>query len=187
MSGMPWVTYSLIFLNVVIFTAALLWQQASWTDLNSATLLRAGASVSLSWGWGDAWRLWSSTFLHLSWIHLGLNMFCLWRLESLERILGWQRFLVLYGLSGLGGSLLSSAVPQPFLLSAGASGAIFGLFGALLVVSRGGLRRSLVVTILANAAFGLTISGINNWAHFGGFAAGALSICLLYTSPSPRD
>ena len=183
----PWVTYTLVSLNVVIFAAALLWQQFhggnSWTNLSSATLLRAGASVSLHWGWSDGWRLWSSTFLHLSWTHLGLNMFCLWRLESLERILGWRRFLVLYGLSGLAGSLLSSAVPQPFLLSAGASGAIFGLFGAMLVVSRGGLRRSLVITILANAAFGLSISGINNWAHFGGFAAGALSILWLRSRP----
>ena len=181
----PWVTYTLVSLNVVLFAAALLWQQFhggnSWTSLSSATLLRAGASVSLHWGWGDGWRLWSSMFLHLSWIHLGLNMFCLWRLETLERILGWRRYLVLYGLSGLAGSLLSSAVPQQFFLSAGASGAIFGLFGAMLVLSRGGLRRSLVVTILANAAFGLTISGINNWAHLGGFAAGALSILWLHS------
>jgi len=181
------VTYGLVVFNVVLFILALVWQQRhggdSWFELSSSTLLRAGAAVSLDWGVGDAWRMWSSIFLHLSWIHLGLNMYCLARLDALESALGWRRFAVLYGVSGLGGSLLSSAVDQKFLLSAGASGAIFGLFGAMAVVARGRLRRSLILTILANAAYGWSDEVVNNWAHFGGLLAGLAGILYLRRRP----
>lgn len=183
----PIVTRTLVGINTLVFVLALLWQQThggkSWWELSSPTLLRAGAAVSLDWGWGDAWRLWSSIFLHLSWLHLAVNMFCLIRLDRLELLLGRPRYLALYGLSGLGGSLLSSSTPREFLLSAGASGAIFGMFGALLVISRGKLQRSVVTTIALNAAFGLTVPGVNNWAHLGGFLSGAISILFLRSRP----
>jgi membrane associated rhomboid family serine protease/tetratricopeptide (TPR) repeat protein len=184
------VSSALIAVNALIFVLALLWQQThggtSWWGLGSATLLRAGASVSLEWGWADGWRLWSSVFLHLSWLHLALNMYCLTRLNVMEQALGWQRFAVLYGLSGLGGSLLSSAIDQSFVLSAGASGALFGLFGAAAVVTSGELRRSLLFTILANAIFGLSLAGINNWAHLGGLLTGIVCIQVLRYRPHSR-
>lgn len=185
----PFLTRTLVGANILFFFLALSWQQThggdSWWDLNSLTLLRAGASVSLDWGLGDAWRLWCSMFLHLSWLHLGVNMYCLIGLDRLEIVLGRARFMVLYGISGLCGSLLSSGVHQEFMLSAGASGAIFGMFGALLVVSRGKLQRSVVTTILINAVFGFTVAGINNWAHLGGFLGGA--ICMLFLRSRPHS
>ena len=150
----------------------------------------------LSWGAdfgpytlsGEWWRTLTSTFLHIGFLHLALNGWCLSRLGLLaEPLLGSGRFAALYLLSGLGGSLVSLAV-HPLLVSAGASGAIFGVAGALIAlrflrhlpVTARSMRNSLsgvVPFVIYNLLGGLG-QGIDNAAHLGGlvsgFALGAL-------------
>jgi rhomboid protease GluP len=139
---------------------------------------------------GQVWRLVSCTFLHFGLMHLAFNMWCLVKAGSLaERLFGHLGFTALYLLSGLGGSL-ASLWYHPMVISAGASGAIFGLFGALLgcsVVRSHALptsawkplRASVLTFIAYNIFFGLMSSGIDNAAHLGGlFTGGACGLIL---------
>ena len=98
-------------------------------DPSGEALLRWGADFGPRTLSGEPWRLLTSTFLHFGIIHLALNMWCLWALGTLaEPLFGWAAFLLLYLLSGLGGSVLSMLV-HPMVVSAGASGAVFEMSG----------------------------------------------------------
>jgi len=132
---------------------------------------------------GQWWRLFSSMFLHFGVMHLAFNMWCLWSLGVLaERLVGRGSFLLLYLLSGVGGGLLS-LLWHPMLVSAGASGAIFGVAGGLatlfyfqkLALPAMALRRtqtSILVFIVYNLGYGVMKAGIDNAAHLGGLLAG---------------
>lgn len=129
-------------------------------------------------GWGGEWRLVASGFLHFSPMHLLFNMVCLasWG-TVIERRLGTAGFLLIYLASLLGGSAMALAEPRG--VTAGASGALAGLLGALLLLS---LRRrvdmpvaSIAVTVALNVAFTFGVAGISWRAHLGGFAAGILA------------
>lgn len=130
---------------------------------------------------GEWWRLVTSMFVHIGLIHLLLNGYCLFQLGTLaESLFGARRFAALYLLSGLGGSLLSLAI-HPLTVAAGASGAIFGVAGALLALHKRKLvdrlpsmraaLRSIVPFVLYNLAAGLR-PGIDNAAHVGGLMTG---------------
>ena len=126
---------------------------------------------------GEWYRLVTSMFLHGSILHLLFNMYVLVALgPTLERILGHVRFLVLFLLAGLGGAALSYALSSPMTVSVGASGAIFGLMGALVVAGRR-LRYDItmvVVLIAINLVIGFVFSSGIDWrAHVGGLATGA--------------
>jgi rhomboid protease GluP len=139
----------------------------------------------------EYWRLFTSMFLHIGFMHLLFNMWCLVAAgPMIERFFGNLGFAVIYLLSGLGGAVASMAV-HPMLVGAGASGAIFGIFGALvgfLVVQHQvipttllkPLRASATSFIAYNIFFGLTSSRIDNAAHLGGLATGFLCGLLLY-------
>lgn len=134
---------------------------------------------------GEWWRLLSSTFIHFGFLHLAFNMWCLWSLGNLaERLFGKGRFLSIYLLSGLGGSA-ASLLWHPVVVSAGASGAVFGIAGALaafLYLARihlperaaRDLLTSIVIFIAFNLAFGFTVPGIDNAGHLGGLVIGAV-------------
>lgn len=134
---------------------------------------------------GEWWRLLASTFIHFGLLHLAINMWGLWNLGSLvERLFGNVRFLVVYLLSGLGGSA-ASLLWHPNVISAGASGAVFGIAGALaafLYAARVHLQETavrrllptLLIIIAANLMFGLTVPGIDNAGHIGGLVIGAV-------------
>ncbi|MFZ3131491.1 MAG: rhomboid family intramembrane serine protease [Desulfosporosinus sp.] len=149
-------------------------------------LIEFGAKVNTLIQDGELWRFLASTFIHIGIIHLAFNLYALWALGSLtEEILGHRRFFMIYILSGLGGSIASFIFSSA--LSAGASGAIFGLLGALLYYSckrpalwKTGLGMNLVVVILVNFGFGLVQPGIDNFAHLGGFLTGTIICMLLY-------
>nr|WP_236632683.1 rhomboid family intramembrane serine protease [Bifidobacterium xylocopae] len=134
------------------------------------------------------WMYLSSMFLHATNVtHILFNMLTLWAVgPALERMLGHWRYLALYLLSGIGGGLgmLVSAVvsPEGWLTSAvGASGAIFGLFGGVLVLyKRSGTDiRSMLVFVAINMAMPLFVPGIAWQDHVGGFIAGALFTLML--------
>ena len=134
---------------------------------------------------GEWWRLLSSTFIHFGFLHLAFNMWCLWSLGNLaERLFGNGKFLLIYLLSGLGGSA-ASLLWHPVVVSAGASGAVFGIAGALAAFiylarihlperAARDLLTSIVIFIGFNLAFGFTVPGIDNAGHLGGLVIGAL-------------
>jgi membrane associated rhomboid family serine protease len=125
---------------------------------------------------GEFYRMFTSMFLHYGALHLLLNMWGLWILgRPLEELLGRARFVALYLLSGLGGSVSVYLFSDPNGFTAGASGAIFGLFAALIVVLRR-MRRSvagIVPVLVINLVITLGVPGISIAGHFGGMVTGA--------------
>ena len=157
----------------------------AWFAFNSAFVWPGGPYPF------EPWRLLTVLLVHGSFLHVALNMLVLWMIgRSLEPLLGRWRFIVLYVLSGLGGSV-AVALLAPGVWVVGASGAIFGLFGALLVIGRhiGANMRGIVIVVLINfslpfvlalvssvgGSFGAALETISiSWqAHLGGFLAGA--------------
>src|SRR5438445_2043493 len=127
----PIITRLLVGLNVAVFIANAV-AGVSVIAPSGEALLRWGADFGPRTLSGEPWRLLTSTFLHFGIIHLALNMWCLWALGTLaEPLFGWAAFLLLYLLSGLGGSVLSMLV-HPMVVSAGASGAVFGVAGGVI-------------------------------------------------------
>ena len=180
-----WVTPLLLGLNVAVFVVMI----ASGVSVMSPTpdsLLRWGADFGPYVTHGQGWRLFTNTFVHVGAVHLLMNMVGLWQIGLLvERLLGNAGYLVAYLLAGLAGSLTSMAV-HPFTVSAGASGAIFGIYGALvayLLRHRGSVPRqalsalqSTAITFVGfNVFFGLRVKGIDMAAHSGGFVGGAIA------------
>ncbi len=138
---------------------------------------------------GEWYRLITSVFLHWQPWHIILNMLALWFLGGpLESALGRLRFTALYLLSGLGGSALSYLIATPDQPSLGASGAIFGLFGATAVLVRR-LRydmRPIVILLVINLVFTFTWSNIAWQAHIGGLAVGAGIAYAMVHAPRER-
>lgn len=134
---------------------------------------------------GEYYRLVTSMFLHLGPLHLLMNMWALWVLgRTLEAVLGPIRFLVLYLVAGLGGSV-AVYLFSPFPGGAGASGAIFGLFSALFIILKR-LRRdtsSIIPLLVINLAISF-IPGISLAAHLGGLVTGAMVAFALAYSPA---
>jgi membrane associated rhomboid family serine protease len=140
---------------------------------------------------GEWWRLLTAAFMHASTpFHILLNMYALYLFgPPLESVFGRVRFLALYLLSALGGSLASYAFNSPFQPSLGASGAIFGLLGASIVVSRrlGMDAGALWVLLGLNLVLGFTIGGIDWHAHLGGLITGAAVAAILAYAPRQRQ
>ena len=136
---------------------------------------------------GQWWLLITAGFLHGSIIHLLFNVYILWILGSqLENIVGKTNFIIIYFGSLLGGSLASYLFSPFGSYSIGASGAIFGLMGAMLVVGR---KRNLDISqittlVVINVVIGFVLSGIDWRAHLGGLAAGALIAWVLINATS---
>lgn len=125
---------------------------------------------------GAAYRLVTGMFIHFGPLHLLMNMWALWVLgRSLEAAFGPLRFLALYMLCGIGGSV-AALLFQPNALTAGASGAIFGLFAALFIAMKrlGKSTSSVLPIIVINLVITFTIPGISIAGHLGGMATGAL-------------
>ena len=184
-----WVSKVLIVLNVVLFLV----QQASdeftrrfydlGLALDPATMTPVGVAD------GEYYRLLTSAFLHGGILHLLLNMYALFLFgPQIEAAFGRWRFTALYLVSALGGSALSYAFSPPNQPSLGASGAVFGLLGAFLVVSRR-LRRDttpVLVLLAINLGYGFLVPRIDWRAHVGGLVAGALVALVLAYAPRER-
>ncbi|HET6924069.1 MAG TPA: rhomboid family intramembrane serine protease, partial [Anaeromyxobacteraceae bacterium] len=156
----------------------------------SEQLFRVGGGFGPNLARGEWWRLLSSTLLHAGLVHLGFNLWAFWSAGRFaERIFGNLSFAVLYLLSALGGSLLSTAV-HPLAVSVGASGAIFGVYGALLAFAlthRGVFppevlrqqRNGLAGFLLYNVAFSFADRRIDLAGHAGGLLVGLAAGWLL--------
>lgn len=135
---------------------------------------------------GEYYRLFTSMFLHYGILHLALNMWALWVVGgALEPLLGRARFLALYLVGGLGGSVAAYLFTTPDTLTAGASGAVFGLFAAFFILLRRlGRDTSMITTIIAiNLILTFTVSGISIAGHLGGLVTGALVAAALAYAP----
>jgi membrane associated rhomboid family serine protease len=138
---------------------------------------------------GEWWRLITSMFLHFGLVHLAMNMLALWFTgPDLEYALGRGRFVALYLLSGLGGSaaVMLSGTDS---ITAGASGAVFGLFAALVIVLRriGRSAAGVLPVLLVNLVVTFAVPGISIAGHLGGLVAGAVVAWALTTSAARRS
>lgn len=171
----PVVTYILIAINVILFALMYLIGKGS---THIPTLLAFGANYKPLVLAGQTWRLLTCAFLHIGILHLLVNMYALYVIgPQLESFFGKTKYLLIYLFSALCGSLLSITFSSN--VSAGASGAIFGLLGALLYfgyhyrVYLGNVMKSQIIPIIIlNLLVGFTLQGIDNAAHIGGFVAG---------------
>jgi len=183
------VSWTLIALNVLVYAAMCL-KGISPTHPTPTDVIPWGADFGPLTLTGEWWRILTSTFLHFGILHIAMNMYILYQVGPFTELLyGRLRFLLLYLLAGLGGSIVSLAV-HPLSVGAGASGAIFGVYGALLaflVVQRGvippsrsrAIAQSAGIFLVYNLFFGLASRTTDLSAHGGGFVVGFLAGCLL--------
>ncbi len=174
----PIITYALILLNVLVFALMYILGRGS-TDLQ--TLADFGANNAELVKLGQYYRLFTAMFLHIGIVHLFFNMYALYIIgPQLESFYGKAKFLTIYIVSGIIGNLFAN-IFEINTLGAGASGAIFGLFGSLLyfgyhyrVYLGNVLRSQIVPIIILNLGIGFVLSGIDNFAHIGGLIGGFL-------------
>jgi rhomboid protease GluP len=198
----PRVTQVLLGVILAVFVVQVLLGMllfGSWTSFansNIEVLILMGAKVNPLIAQGEVWRLFTAMFLHGGIMHLLFNLYALYALGPLlEGYTGHIRFLTIFLVSGLYGSLLSYAFSSP--ISVGASGAIFGLLGGTLVFflkyrdNFGGQGRAIlqnmVVVLVLNLLIGFGSGFIDNWGHIGGLLGGVLitvGIMPRYRSPA---
>jgi membrane associated rhomboid family serine protease len=137
----------------------------------------------------EYWRLLGSAFLHIGLLHLAGNMLALAIVgPALERVFGWWRFLAIYLVGALGGAVAVYLFGSPYGAVAGASGAIYGLFAATLIVVRklGLDARFVVLAIVLNFAVSF-VPGISLLGHLGGFVCGGLlTLAMVYSPKASR-
>lgn len=169
----PTATYILIVLNVMIYLFSVIYQY----DLNS---IFANNYVLVQNG--ELYRLFTCMFLHADLLHLACNMYALYCLgPRIEKYYGRFKYLLIYFLSGILASIFSCVFMDENVLSLGASGAIFGLFGSIIYFTyyyratlQEFLRSSIIPVLIVNLGIGLFIPGIDLFAHIGGLIGGIL-------------
>lgn len=184
----PFFTYIFIAIQVLMF----LLLELNGGSTNDKTLIQFGAKYNPAIVDGEWWRLFTPMVLHIGFLHLLMNTIALFYLGStVERIYGKFRFLFIYIIAGLAGSICSFAFNTS--LSAGASGAIFGCFGALLyfgIVHRTLFFRTMgsniIIVIGINLAFGFLVPGVDNNAHIGGLLGGFLAAIIVQLPKQKR-
>lgn len=180
--GFSPVTYGLLLVNLLVFLVAG-WMGAGWIEMDAQRLIDLGSNFAPATQDGQTWRLVSYMFLHGGLLHLLVNSVALFDLGRLsERLFGWRRLLLIYLTTGVAAGV-ASAWWNPWVNSVGASGAIFGVMGALLafLLDRGNgipvaVMRPHVAGLAAMAGYsllyGFVAQGVDNAAHIGGFLAG---------------
>ncbi len=180
----PTVTMAIIGINAAVFIAMTL-GGASPMGGDTRQLLQWGADAGPYTFGGEPWRVLTSAFVHIGIIHIGLNMWCLWNLGRMaEQIYDKGTYIGAYLLCGIGGSIASLGW-QPLSVTAGASGAIFGVAGLLITTfwlgslpipreQTSAMLRSLMGFAGYNLLFGAAIPGISNSAHIGGLFTGLI-------------
>lgn len=189
------VTVALIFINVLVFIAV----ELTGTSQNAWHVLDYGAAYTpYIVQNGEVYRLFTSMFLHFGIEHLVNNMLVLFVLGSrLEQVIGKFRFLFIYLAGGMAGNIFSLILElrnQDFSVSAGASGAVFAVMGAMIYVvirNKGWLgdlsMRQILVMAVFSLYFGFTSSGVDNAAHIGGMIAGFVLAVLIWHPRKKRD
>ncbi|MBB6454273.1 rhomboid protease GluP [Salirhabdus euzebyi] len=179
--GKPFLTYILLLVNVVVF---LLMENAG-DSTDTFHLIEWGAKFNPYIIDGEWWRIVSSMFIHVGYLHLLMNMLALYYLgNAVERMYGSFKFFIIYFLAGVFGGLASFSFNTS--VAAGASGAIFGLFGALLffgLINRKlffqTMGSNLLFIIGLNIVLGISVPSIDNSAHMGGLIGGFLAAAIV--------
>jgi membrane associated rhomboid family serine protease len=179
------VTPALVAINVLVFLM-MVTHGVSFTSPNIYQLVQWGADYGpYTFGHQQMWRLLTSNYLHIGIVHLLVNMWCLWGLGRLAEVFyGSADFALAYVLSGVSGSILSIML-KPLGVSAGASGAIFGIAGLMLTTLKWGnvplppenknaIYKGVLQFAGINLFFGAVAPGVDNLAHMGGFVSGLL-------------
>ena len=186
------VTMSIIAINIILYIITAIMSKNIF-DINAYVLLYMGGNYGALVSHGQVWRLLTCAFLHGSLIHILCNMYALYALgPQVEILFGRVKYIIIYLLSAIGGSLLSYKF-SPSSLSIGASGAIFGLFGAMVVFVLKYKDRipkrvlnNLFGVIILNLLIGFNLQGIDNFAHIGGLLVGAL-VAFLFLMQKTRN
>ncbi len=187
----PYVTYAVIGICVLVFLPSL-GGGAAVASRGELDLARELALNAPEVDAGEWWRLVTSGFVHYGLIHIAFNMIVLYQFGSmLETGLGRMRFGALY-LAALLGGAVGALLLDPFALTAGASGAVYGLLGATVIgMRRRGvdiMRSGVGTMLLINLAITFVIPGISIGGHLGGLAAGGVAGVILFaTEDTPRD
>ena len=172
----PILTYFLIAVLILVWLGL----ELQGGSTNTAVLLQWGAQQNALIWQGETWRLLTPIFLHIGFPHLALNSWALYILgRDVEILFGSLRFLVIFLISGVGGNITYLLLSGSPVTSAGASGAIFGLFGALIYFGfrlpperRRHFWPAIAAPVAINLVFGLVNPQINNYAHMGGLLTG---------------
>ena len=201
----PWVrressiglTQVIFGINAAVFLGMAL-SSSTVMDFPVRELVVWGANVGALTFSGEWWRLLTCVFVHGGLLHIAFNMWCLWNLGALcESLYGRWTYAAVYLVCGVGASL-ASAVWHPYTPSVGASGAIFGLAGALIAAFKlgefsvprsalSGTLRSLGAFVVYNLIFGAVIPGIDNVAHIGGLITGLIVGALIALIAPQQD
>ena len=190
----PVVTTALLAVNVLVFLAMIV-SGISPLSPTAEQVLRWGANFGPYTAAGQWWRLLTACFLHFGIIHIGFNMWVLYQIGYFtERLFGGTRYLAVYLIAGIGGNVIG-LVLHPNVVAAGASGAIFGVYGGLLafLLRRRGvvnpqaakaITRSVFIFLGYNLFYGLADRHTDLTAHIGGLAVGFLAGLLLAPDPT---
>jgi len=182
----PLFTYIFLGVNIAIFLLMAL----AGGSTNESTLMAFGVKSNPQIARGEWWRFITPIFIHIGMLHLFFNSYALWIVgPQVEKLYGAARFVILYVLTGVAG-VYASYFYHPQSESAGASGAIFGLFGVLLVFGvryrnsippffKRAVGTGVLPVIVINLIIGFTIPAIDNSAHIGGLLAGAALAALI--------
>ncbi len=168
----PYVTYALITACAAVQVLGQLGLGTTSGWVQEFSLFPAGIAL-----YGEYYRLITAVFVHSGWLHLGMNMLVLWIMgRSLEAAIGRVRMLTLFLIAGFGGAVASYWFNGPLVAGVGASGAIFGLFGAVFMVGREmRMNTQEVLSLIGlNLLIGFIIPGVDWHAHLGGLVTGAL-------------
>ncbi|HET8913653.1 MAG TPA: rhomboid family intramembrane serine protease [Ktedonobacteraceae bacterium] len=184
------ITMSLIVINVVVFLISVLLSGGNFLSISSDVAIAMGGQYNALVLQGQVWRIFTAMFLHEGILHIGLNMLTLYFIgTAVEITYGKLRYLGIYLISGIVGGIVTLFLMGPNVLAVGASGAIFGVFGALgvfYIVNRsalGAYGRGAIGNWLfwlgLNLFFGFSTPGIGIWDHIGGLIAGMIIAFIL--------
>jgi rhomboid protease GluP len=180
------ITYTIIALNIIVYTyTAML--SGDFAEIDFYVLRQYGQHNSFVLN-GGYWQLFTAMFVHVNIVHLFGNMFFLliFGLRT-EKLFAIREYFLIYFLSGLAGNLLTLLF-EPSMVSAGASGAIFGLFGACVIYVRRSIGQSIVGALLYSFFLLMLSAGqnVNNLAHLGGLVIGLIIGYLLAETRKPQ-
>jgi membrane associated rhomboid family serine protease len=183
----PIATYTLIGMNVLAFIGTLASGSSLGGSVGGNSVLEKAALNGPKIADGEWWRIITSGFLHYGVLHLAFNMYALYILGSmLEPAVGRLRFLLIYFVSLIAGSV-GALILDPNALTAGASGAVFGLMGAAVLVMRNrGIdpwQSGIAIWLFLNLAITFTVSNISVGGHIGGLIGGAIAALVLVELP----
>ncbi|MBU3181810.1 rhomboid family intramembrane serine protease [Clostridium psychrophilum] len=180
----PWITIGIIAINVIMYLVtaylSLVYAKGSIFNSDINVLIMLGAKVNNLISQGQYYRFVSCMFLHGGIVHIGVNMYSLYAIGPMvERVYGKVKYIAIYFISGICASIFSYVFSTD--VSIGASGAIFGLLGAVLILAikskektGSGFIKSILSVICINIFIGATMPNIDNFAHVGGLLGGML-------------